>query len=185
MEKINKFLSNQNGFSLIEVMVAFLLFAVFVSSFLVSQGYNISDSALNEEQLKLQLLAENTMNEFLINPPKFTNASESKETKTFEEDGYENYSYTIEIKELIVPDFSKLFNSQQSDEDEGGYFDNQNNSNRNSTIEQAVFQKLKENMEKMLWQVKITITNKETDYSYALSRWVTNYEHKVQLNVGI
>ena len=41
----------QKGFSLLEVMVAFLLFTIFVTAFLTATGYNVSDSTASEEQL--------------------------------------------------------------------------------------------------------------------------------------
>jgi len=81
----------QGGFSLLEVMMAVTLFTTFTAAFMVSQGYNLADSALSEEQLKLHMLAEQRMNDLLINPPKFNNALENlKETKPFEEEGFKS-----------------------------------------------------------------------------------------------
>ena len=48
----------EKGFSLLEVMIALTLFAFFATAFLSSQGYNVADSRLSEEQLILQQLAE-------------------------------------------------------------------------------------------------------------------------------
>ena len=47
-----------------------------------------------------------------------------------------------------------------------------------------VFEKLKKNMEKILWQVKVTTTNTETDYKYELTSWITNSEAKLDTNFG-
>lgn len=181
----------QQGFSLIEVMIAVTLFTIFASAYLVSQGYNMSDSALSEEQLKLHALCEKQMNEILINPPRFTNALENlKDTKNFEDQEFANYDYTTEWKRLVVPDFQKIFAAQgesQSAAEDGSnkYFDNNTKSGRNSSVEKMVFEKLRDNLEKIVWQVRLTVTNKETKYSYSLSRWVSNYEQPVQLNLGI
>ncbi|MFP5458637.1 MAG: prepilin-type N-terminal cleavage/methylation domain-containing protein [Bacteriovoracia bacterium] len=179
----------QAGFSLLEVMIAITLFAVFISAFLVSQGYNVSDSALTEEQLKLHMLCEKKMNELMIDPPRFTNALEDlKETKTFEEKDFANYSWTVEWKRLKVPDFGKIFaaNAQAGGAGEDNkYYDTDNSASRNQTLEAVVFEKLKENIERAVWQLRLTVTNKETQYSYTLSRWVTNYDEPIQLNLSL
>lgn len=182
---------NQKGFSLLEVMIAITLFAFFVTAFLTSQGYNVSDSALSEEQLTLQFLCEKKINELFINPPKFTNVTATtKETKTFEESDYKGYEWTLEIKKLVVPDFAQLFGQQGGTTDaakdsySGSYFKDNQKANRNSTVEKMIFEELKKNIEKVLWQAKVTVTNKETKLNYSLATFITNYDEKIQLNVG-
>ena len=102
MDKSLKF-NNQTGFSLIEVLIAITLFAFFVTAFLTAQGYNVSDSALSEEQLMLQQLCERKINELYLDPPKFQNmAMGLKETKTFEENDLKGFEYTLEIKKLTI-----------------------------------------------------------------------------------
>ncbi len=183
----------QKGFSLIEVMIAITLFAFFVTAYLTSQGYNVQDSQLSEEQLILQQLAERKINEIVLDPPKFTNATQNmKETKSFEESDLKNYEYTIEMKRLTIPDFAQLFaqkdaaSAEAKNSYEGDYFKEgaQGGGGRNDAVEKMVFEELKKNIERILWQVRITITNKETKYSFALSTFITNYNEKVQLNVG-
>jgi len=84
-------ITNQKGFSLLEVMIAVTLFAFFVTAYLTSQGYNVEDSRLSEEQLILQQLAERKISELILNPPKFSNATANMvETKTFEETEFKN-----------------------------------------------------------------------------------------------
>lgn len=183
--------SNQKGFSLIEVLIAITLFAFFVTAFLTSQGYNVSDSQLSEEQLMLQQLCERKINELFLDPPKFQNIMGSmKETKTFEEKDLSGFEYTLEIKKLTIPDFGQLFGQKGSMTQEGqdayqGNYMNQNSaSNRNGAIEKMVFEELKKNIEKIVWQARITVTNKETKYSYTLATWLTNHNERIQLNVG-
>lgn len=184
-------LNSQKGFSLLEVMIAVTLFAFFVTAYLTSQGYNVSDSALSEEQLMLQQLCERKINELVIDPPKFTNAqAELKETKTFEETEFKNYEWTLELKKLTIPDFAQLFAQQDGtteeaqDSYEGNYFDDSTKGSRNSGLEKMVFEELKKNIEKVIWQARITVTNKETKYSYTLSTFITNYNERIQLNIG-
>ncbi len=180
----------QKGFSLIEVLIAITLFAFFVTAFLTSQGYNVADSQLSEEQLTLQQLCERKINDLYLNPPKFQNIMGSmKETKTFEEKELSNFEYTLEIKKLTIPDFAQLFGQKGSMNEDGqnayqGNYLNQSSSNRNSSLEKMVFEELKKNIEKIVWQAKVTVTNKETKYSYSLATWLTNYNERIQLNVG-
>lgn len=183
---------NQHGFSLIEVLIAITLFAFFVTAFLTSQGYNVSDSQLSEEQLVLQQLCERKINELYLDPPKFQNIMGSmKETKTFEDKDLSNFEYTLEVKKLTIPDFGQIFGQKGNISNEGqdayqGQYMNQSSSgpNRNAALEKMVFDELKKNIEKIVWQARVTVTNKETKYSYSLATWLTNYNERIQLNVG-
>lgn len=171
---------NELGFTLFEVMIALTLFAVFSSAFLVSQGYNLADSELIREDLKLQTLCEKKMGEFLLDTPPFTNASEDlKETKSFEEKDLDDYEWTLELKKMSVPDFTKL--APQKSDDEEAEIDDGNQ----QKIEAMIHEKMKENFEKLLWQVRITVRNKKTKYNYELSTWVLNSKEKVQLNLNM
>lgn len=182
----------EKGFSLIEVLIAITLFAFFITAFLTAQGFNVSDSQLSEEQLMLQQLCEKKINELHLDPPKFQNLTSSglKETKAFEEKDLSNFEYTLEIKKLTIPDFAQLFGqkdgvSEEGKESyEGDYLDDANKNQRNSGVEKMVFEELKKNIEKIVWQARVTVTNKETKYSYSLSTWLTNYNEPIQLNVG-
>ncbi len=184
-------LKNEQGFSLLEVMIAVTLFAFFVTAYLTSQGYNVEDSRLSEEQLILQQLAERKINELFLDPPKFTNVTTTlKETKTFEESEFSGYEYTLEIKKLTVPDFGQLFSQKDGvSEDaqnayEGDYYNDSTKNQRNQALEKMIFEELKKNIEKIIWQARVTVTNKETKYNFSLSTFLTNYNEKIQLNVG-
>ncbi len=190
MDQSLKF-KNQSGFSLIEVLIAITLFAFFVTAFLTAQGFNVSDSQLSEEQLMLQQLCERKINELHLDPPKFQGIIGTlKETKTFEETDLTGYEYTLEIKKLTIPDFAQLFgqkggvSEEGQDAYEGDYMSEGNAGQRNSAMEKMVFEELKKNIEKIVWQARVTVTNKETKYSYSLATWLTNYNEKIQLNIG-
>jgi hypothetical protein len=114
-----------------------------------------------------------------------------KETKTFEDKDLSNFEYTLEVKKLTIPDFGQIFGQKGNVSEEGqgaysGNYMNQNSSgsNRNAALEKMVFDELKKNIEKIVWQAKVTVTNKETKYSYSLATWLTNYNERIQLNVG-
>lgn len=182
---------DNKGFSLLEVMIAITLFAFFVTAYLTSQGYNVEDSRLSEEQLILQQLAERKINELILDPPKFSNATANlTETKTFEEADFKNYEYTLEIRKLTIPDFAQLFAQKDSTTQEakenydGDYFSEGAKGQRNSNLEKMVFEELRKNIEKILWQARVTVRNKETKYNYTLSTFLTNYNERIQLNIG-
>jgi prepilin-type N-terminal cleavage/methylation domain-containing protein len=184
-------IKNESGFSLLEVMIAITLFAFFITAYLTGTGYNVEDSRLSEEQLILQSLAERRINELILDPPKFTNAqADIKETKQFEDKEFSNYEYTLEMKKLTIPDFAQLFaqkgaSTEEAKEDlQGNYYAEGSKSQRNDAMEKMVFEELRKNIERILWQVRVTVTNKETKYSFTLSTFITNYNEKVQLNVG-
>jgi prepilin-type N-terminal cleavage/methylation domain-containing protein len=190
---VSKISSNNLGFSLLEVMIAITLFAFFVTAYLTSQGYNVEDSRLSEEQLILQQLAERKINELILDPPKFTNATANiNETKTFEESDFKNYEYTLEIKRMVVPDFGQLFaqkgaaSQEAQDSYEGDYFSAgaQGQGQRNDTIEKMVFEELRKNLERILWQARVTVRNKETKYNFTLSTFLTNHNERIQLNIN-
>lgn len=170
-------------------MIAVTLFAFFATAYLTSQSYNVQDSYLSEEQLILQQLAERKVNELVLDPPKFSNVTATlKETKTFEEADFKNYEYTLEIKKLTIPDFAQLFAQKDATTDEakdsyeGDYYSG--NNKRNDALEKLIFEELKKNIEKVIWQARVTVTNKETKYNFTLSTFLTNYNEKIQLNVG-
>ncbi len=186
-----KVIRNNSGFTLIEVTIAITIFAFFATAFLTGQGYNVQDSALSQEQLVLEMLAEREINRLYIDPPKFTNVTaNTKETKKFDEAEFKEYEYTLEINKIVLPDFSKLFSQkggttdEASDAYEGNYFNNSTNGSRNSTIETMVFNEVKKNIERIIWQARVTVTNKETKYSVSLSTFITNFNEKIQLNVS-
>jgi prepilin-type N-terminal cleavage/methylation domain-containing protein len=171
-------LKNQNGFTLVEVMIAFTIFAVFISVFLMSQGTNISNSVIMMEDITLHNLAESKMNEIILNPPTFTNGLENdKKSKNFEEEDYKKYKYTIEYKKLEIPNLSELMGQTDEEDDPAA-------ESKNNAIKKMVFKKLKKNMELILWQVKVTTTNTETAYAYELTSWITNSEAKLDTNFG-
>jgi prepilin-type N-terminal cleavage/methylation domain-containing protein len=173
----------QNGFSLLEVLMALTIFSFFITAFMMSQGHNITTSTLLAEDIKLHNLAEMKINEVLLDPPEFTNATENDvESKNFTMEDYKQYKYTVEYKKLEIPDFSKLSPTTPG-EDEPEPYGNEESVDTQA-IEKMVYDKLKKNMEEILWQVKVTVINTETDYSYELSTWIINEKARIDTNFG-
>lgn len=174
---ITKFTRTDKGFTLVEVMIAMTIFALFITAFLMSQGANISGSVTMEEDLVMQGLAERKISEVLLDKPVFTNATENDvESKKFEEEEFQKYKYTIQFKKLEFPNFEQLTGAESEEESA--------QQDKNAAVKKMVFDKLKKNMEEILWQVRVTITNTETDYSYTLSTWLTNDRAKINTNFG-
>jgi type II secretion system protein I len=162
------FLNNQAGFTLMEVMIALVIFAVFSTAFVTSQGYNLIDSSKLKEEMLLKDYCENKMNEIVVDPPKLNESlTLSKETKDVEANT--EYQTTVEFKKFIVPDMSKI--ASEGEEQESAQ----------SQMEKKIFKVFKENMEKMIWQVEVTARNKLSNSSFKLSTWLYNQNADVQI----
>lgn len=165
------------GFTLVEVMIAMTLFALFATAFLMSQGSNIESSTLMQEDLILHSLAQRKMNEALIDKPEFTPSTVNNIiTRKFEEAEYKNYKYTIRYYRIEFPHFEQLIGMDQED---------QMRQDQNQAVKKMVFDKLKRNIEEMLWQVEVIVENTETSYSLSLTSWITHDRAQLDTNFGM
>lgn len=170
---------NSKGFTLVEVLMALAVFSFFIVVFMSTQGYNITTSSRMKNDLEMHNIAEYKINEAILNPPALNDSRpEIIEEKNFEETKWARFSYRLEYRKLELPDFNKLIpedeNANETAED-----------NQNETLQQKIFEKLKTNMEKMLWQVQVTIIEKESGSEYTLSSWIQNPDAKVDLNLSL
>ncbi len=159
------------GFSLIEVMIALAIFLAMATAFIQTQTGNISSSIRMEAEIKLHNLAELKMNDVLIQKHEFTNATENDvDSGTFEIEGYETYKYEVRITPMEFPDFSQIMGEEEDDE------------TQTSSIQKIIFNKLKKNMEELLWQVNVKIIDTVTTDEYELNSWVTKSNAKLDTN---
>ena len=101
--------NNQEGFSLLEVLMALTIFSVFILAFVTSQGFNLTTSTQLNEDILMHNLANRIINEEILNPPEFTKALENEvKTAAFEEEDYGAYTYRIEYKKFEIPDLAKI-----------------------------------------------------------------------------
>ena len=164
--------NNHQGFSLIEVMIALAIFAVYATAMIYSLTNNVTGSIQMAEDLELHNLAEMKMNEVLIGKKEFTNATENDpDTGQFEIEGYEKYKYKVEIKKLKLPELQQIL----------GKTDEEGNS-EDDAVQGLIFKKLQQNIEELIWQVKVTITNTETTYEYELNSWINKSNAKIDTN---
>lgn len=161
--------NNQSGFTLIEVMIALMIFSIFITAIMVTQSGNVSNSMNMTEDLILHNLAEMKMNEILIEEREFTNATETDvESKQFEEEGYTDYKYTIKFTKIEFPNFEKIQGKEEGD------------NSGSDPVQKELFKKLKINLEKLLWQITVTVVNIENPESkYSLNGWITNTKAQI------
>ncbi|MBT3983344.1 MAG: prepilin-type N-terminal cleavage/methylation domain-containing protein [Bacteriovoracaceae bacterium] len=167
----NKF-PNQSGFTLMEVMIAITIFSLFIGAYMVAQGNNLLDSTNYNEELLLHNLCEDKINELIVNPPEFREAmTAAPDIKPFE--NHKNYQYEIEYKKLKIPDLAKIQGKPEDEEEVS----------TDAKYKKLVYDKMKKNLEEMVWQVKVTVRNKETKYHYSLTTWLYNYKAKIKMEI--
>lgn len=166
-------MSNQSGFTLMEVMIALVIFAVFASVFVTGQGYNMIDSGKLKDELLMKDYCENKINDIIVNPPELRDSLvASKETKDVPNDS--NFQTTVEYKKFFVPDMQKISSTNDLDAKE-------KEDSPQAQMEKKIFKIFKENMEKMIWQVEVTVKNKNNDSTFKLSAWLYNQNADVQI----
>lgn len=162
---------NDKGMTLLEVMIALAIFSVFIVSFMTSQGYNITDSQELRDEIILRDLAKQVMDETIINPPAFRESlTLTPETKTFED--YENYTYTMTWKKFVIPDLDKIQGNDPSEQ--------QGKRDSGDEIQRRIFDQVKKNLEKMIWQLEITVESKLNGKKYSVSSWLYDNEAKIR-----
>jgi type II secretion system protein I len=167
-------LRSENGFTLIEVMIAMVIFTVFATAFVTGQGYNLMDSGKLKGELLLKDIAENKINDIIVNPPELRDSlTLAKETKDDEKNP--NYTITVEYKKFFVPDMSKITSAESDTEPKD------KEESAQDQMEKRIFKVFKDNMEKMIWQVEVTVKNKSGDSSLRLSTWLYNQNADVQI----
>lgn len=173
MEKeIAKIHNKDNGFTLIEVLVAMAIFAFFASVFITSQSYNLSKSGQMREEVRVKSLTQSVMDDIIENPPAFSESlTLSPETKSFEQNP--EYQYTVEYKKVVMPDLSGMMGEEEQQADDGGI----------SGIQKSLAEKIKKNLEEMIWQVRVTVVHKESNLSYSLAAWLMNDGAKVDFGL--
>ncbi|MFG1591723.1 prepilin-type N-terminal cleavage/methylation domain-containing protein [Halobacteriovorax sp. CON-3] len=166
-----KQLKNNSGFTLIEVLIALAIFAVFITSYITAQGLNITDSMEMRTEITLREYGIEKMNEILAYPPELKDSITLKpESGKFESN--DNISYSVEWKNFTVPDFEKISGAETPDDGDDS----------NNAIQKQIFGVVKKNLEKLLWQVSVTVKDDTTDETYTISTWLSNDKYKVQIN---
>ena len=168
----SKILRNCDGFTLIEVMIALAIFAIFITSFMSGQSSNVLTSISLREDSKLLSLCQNKLNKVILIEQDFEETLLSEpETKTFED--HENYQYSVEYKKFELPEYDKIKQEKATERSQ----------EKESGVQKQIYSRIKTNLEKVLWQIEVTVKNKETGQSYALSTWIMNQKEKINLGL--
>lgn len=168
--------NHQSGMTLMEVMIALTIFAVFIAAFMTSQGGNINRSLTMREEVKLKGLAEEVISNLVIKPPPLKDSlTLSPEIKTFENDP--RYEYKVEFFRFELPDLSAI-----TGEGEGEGEEKANNNQGQAALAGQIYKKIEKALKEMLWQVRVTVTNKETKFSYDLTTWLYHHEAKIEIS---
>lgn len=151
--------NKQSGFTLIEVMIALAIFGVFIVAYVSGQGGNLLDSTSMREEQRLFTLANNKLSEIINDPPEFSESLTSNiDTKTFEDN--ENYEWSVEFKKFEIPEFAAASGQEEVPAEQ--------------ETQSRIYSRIKDNLEKMLWQIRVTVKNKETGQTSSLSTWLQN-----------
>lgn len=158
-----------------EVMISIAIFAVFATVFVTGFGYNLLDSGKLKEDILLKDLCENKINEIISNPPTLSDSlTLTKDTKDVE--GNTSYQTIVEFKKFTVPDIAKIMGGTG---EEGGSQNEEES--QQAQMQKRIFSVYKENMEKMIWQVEVTVKNKMTSETFRLSSWIYNQNADVKI----
>lgn len=158
-----------------EVMISIAIFAVFATVFVTGFGYNLLDSGKLKEDILLKDLCENKINEIISNPPTLSDSlTLTKDTKDVE--GNTGYQTIVEFKKFTVPDVAKIMGGTG---EEGGSQNEEES--QQAQMQKRIFSVYKENMEKMIWQVEVTVKNKMTSETFRLSSWIYNQNADVKI----
>jgi type II secretion system protein I len=168
-----KEIKSEKGMTLLEVMIALAIFSVFIVSFMISQGYNITDSQELRDEIILRDLAKQVIDENVINPPAFRESlTLTPETKTFQD--YENYTYTLTWKKFVIPDLDKIQGVDPTEQ--------QGKREAGDEIQRRIFDQVKKNLEKMIWQLEVTVESKLNGKKYSISSWLYDHEAKIRFD---
>ncbi len=162
--------------TLVEVLVAMTLFAVVSVSIVHVVSNGVNSSVLMRDTMELHHLARLKMEEILVQQNKF-NAGTENDVKTgnFELENYKDYKYKIQFKKIEFPELSQIMGQEESEQEDSGQ----------ASLKKMIFGKIKKNIEQMIWQVHIEVTDPTGEQNYELDAWVTNPEAKLDTQFGI
>ncbi|OUR97007.1 hypothetical protein A9Q84_11775 [Halobacteriovorax marinus] len=164
VKKLRTLIQNKNGFTLVEVMISLAIFAVFVSAYLTAQGYNIRDSSIMRDELILKRYAEKKINEIIVSPPELKLSITLKaDSGKFKQD--DNFTYSVIYQKFVMPDLNAI----SGGDEEGGQ----------NPQEKKILENVKKNLEKIIWQVEVTVKNETSERTYSVSTWIYNQQAQV------
>lgn len=168
-------IDNEDGFSLVEVLIAMMLFALFMSVYDLNVISNLDNSLENRETLLLKHLADLKMREIQLIPPDFSpQLAVAPKEYSFTEEEYQDYKYMVEYALFEIPNLAEIMGTAEEGE-------STEDSTQNQGLAGLVFNQLKENLAKMIWQVSITVTHNPSQKTYQITNLLNNENAKIKI----
>ena len=167
-------LDNKRGFSLLEVMMAMFIVAIFGVALLTGIGGNVFRSSEMREDLKVVELVEMKINELILDPPEFDETLLTAFTNEEKFKDFPDYTYSIKMHPFMLADYlASLGQGPESEEyaEEGELY-------------KRVFNMVSRNVQKMIWQIEVTVTHTESERSYSVSTLLFNRDVNIDWEGG-
>ena len=164
----------EKGMSLLEVIMAVAIIAIFGVALLTGIGGNVFRSGEMRAELKIVELLELKMNELVLDPPEFkeTLLEEFSDEKDFED--FPGYTYSVRMHPFMLADYlSALGQGPESEDFEDG-----------GELYRRVFNLVSKNVQKMVWQVEVTVTHTESERSQSVSTLLNNRDTGIEWEGG-
>ena len=164
----------QKGMSLLELMIAMAITAIFGVVLLSGIGGNVFRSEEMRDELKIAELLELKMNELVLEPPPFQEnlLTEFEDEQKFED--FPGYVYSVRIHPFMLSDYlAALGQGPDSEEYQ-----------EQGELYRRVFNLVAKNVQKIIWQVEITVTHISSERSLSASRFFYNRDASIEWEGG-
>ena len=162
------------GISLLELMIAMAITAIFGVVLLSGIGGNVFRSEEMRAELKVVELVEMKMNEMVLDPPTFKEnlLTEFTEEKKFED--FPGYTYSIKLHPFMLADYlAALGQGPESEEYE-----------EQGELYRRVFNLVSKNVQKMIWQLEVTVTHTESQLAHSVSTLLYDRDASIEWEGG-
>ena len=164
----------RRGMSLLEMMIAMAIAAMFGVALLTGIGGNVFRSEEMRMELKVVELLEMKVNELILDPPKFSESLLEEFTDEKEFEDFPGYVYSVKMHPFMLADYlAALGQGPESESFEDG-----------GELYRRVFNLVSKNVEKMVWQVEVTVTHSASKHSQAVSTLLHDRDAGIQWDGG-
>ena len=166
--------SMSRGMSLVEVMIAMAITAIFGVVLLSGIGGNVFRSEEMRAELRVVELVEMKVHELVLDPPAFqeTLLTEFTDEKKF--DDFPGHTYSISVRPFMLADYlAALGQGPDSEEYE-----------EQGELYKRVFNLVTKNVQKMIWQVEVTVTHTESQRSHSVSTLLYDRDATIEWEGG-
>ncbi|MCR9206490.1 MAG: hypothetical protein NXH75_18045, partial [Halobacteriovoraceae bacterium] len=101
-----------------------------------------------------------------IEPPKDSDYKEIEE--------YPEYKFAVQYFKISIPELSKITGEEEQE----------NNPNQDQAIQKRIFDNFKKNMERLIWQMVVTVKHLPSGQTYDLSTWYYNEGGQLEFDIN-